>query len=83
MVPPYTSGEEMGSDSFEWTDSTGIHHTFSYRYMIINVVKNLRDKKKTQRPRWALVSDAFAIGSQGAQALCRDIGLDPDEIIKP
>lgn len=32
---------------------------------------------------WAAASDLFEIGSQSATALCRQHGLDPDELLPP
>ena len=31
------------------------------------------------RPRWAVVTEAFGVGSTAARALCRRFDLDPDE----
>ena len=38
---------------------------------------------KIAKPREGVLSDAFAIGSTSARALCRRFSLDPDEMIEP
>lgn len=41
-----------------------------------------RYRSKYGTPRWALVRDAFGVGSGVATALCREFGFDPDEVLK-
>lgn len=54
------------------------------RDLIHGVMRNLQGPAGNTygRPRWAIVTDVFAIGSTSARALCREFGLDPDEQLK-
>ncbi len=38
-------------------------------------------RRRRKLPRWAHVSDAFAMGSTYSRELCRAFGMDPDEEI--
>jgi hypothetical protein len=53
------------------------------RNLIAGVMRNLRGPAGNTygRPRWAIVTDVFALGSTSAQALCREFDLDPDEML--
>lgn len=68
-------------DALQWTDSTKTNHTYPYRLLVENALRNL-NTHSYNRQRWAVVSDLFCIGSQGAIAICREFNLDPDELIK-
>lgn len=54
--------------------------------LIERVVRNVQGPSKYRNkygtPRWALVRDAFGVGSGVATALCRRYGFDPDECLK-
>ena len=54
--------------------------------LIRQVVRNVKGPSKYRykhgTPRWALVRDAFGVGSGVANALCRRYGLDPDEFLR-
>lgn len=54
--------------------------------LIRQAVRNVRGPSKYRNkygvPRWALVRDAFGVGSGVATALCRRYGFDPDEHLK-
>lgn len=54
--------------------------------LIRQVVRNVQGPSKYRykhgTPRWALVRDAFGVGSGVANALCRRYGFDPDEYLK-
>jgi len=54
------------------------------RDLIRNVLRNLQGPAGNTygRPRWAIVTDVFAIGSTAAHALCREFDLEPDELLK-
>lgn len=56
------------------------------RDLIRQVIRNLEGPSKYRSkygaPRWALVRDAFAVGSGVANALCREFGFDPDENLR-
>ena len=55
-------------------------------YLIRQVVRNVQGPSKYRykhgTPRWALVRDAFGVGSGVASALCRRYGFDPDECLR-
>lgn len=54
--------------------------------LIRQVVRNVKGPSKYRykhgTPRWALVRDAFGVGSGVANALCLRYGFDPDECLK-
>lgn len=54
--------------------------------LIRQVVRNVQGPSKYRNkhgtPRWALVRDAFGVGSGVANALCRRYGFDPDECLR-
>lgn len=54
--------------------------------LIEQVVRNVKGPSKYRykhgKQRWALVRDAFGVGSGVANALCRRYGLDPDEYLR-
>lgn len=54
--------------------------------LIKGVVRNVQGPSKYRNkygtPRWALVRDAFAVGSGVATALCRRFGYDPEEYLR-
>jgi hypothetical protein len=56
------------------------------RDLIEGVVRNVEGPSKYRNkygsPRWALVRDAFGVGSGVATALCREFGYDPDEYLR-
>lgn len=43
------------------------------------VMRNLFNRDQATKPRWAVVSDNFGLGSNYSAELCRIYGLDPDE----
>jgi hypothetical protein len=50
--------------------------------LVERAVRNARVRRIGSRePRWAAVSDAFAMGSTYSAELCRRFGLDPNEMI--
>lgn len=57
---------------------------FTERGLIERVVRGIRRplKGNPPRPRWAVAMDVFCCGASVAIALCREFGLDPDEILK-
>lgn len=52
------------------------------RRAVRNVKGPSKYRSKHGSPRWALVRDAFGVGSGVATALCRRYGFDPDEQLK-
>lgn len=52
------------------------------RQVVINVQGPSKYRNKYGTPRWALVRDAFGVGSGVATALCRRYGFDPDEKLR-
>jgi len=56
------------------------------RDLIRQVIRNLKGPSKYRSKhgqfRWALVRDAFGVGSGVATALCREFGFDPEEMIR-
>lgn len=59
-------------------------HHFDERDLIGRVLRNARAVKSQHSGvyRWVWVSDHFGVGSTVAQALCREFGLDPDDMVK-
>lgn len=60
------------------------HQMPSDTSLIHGVLRNLKrtnKNKKAPTPRWAVVTDTFAIGSTSARKLCEQFDLDPDELI--
>lgn len=39
--------------------------------------------RQRKQPRWAAVSQVFALGSSFSHQLCRRFGLDPNEMLSP
>ena len=60
----------------------GVFMEHDYKTMVrIALYKGRRPKiKGFGRPRWAIACDLFCIGGAAAERLCRDLGLDPDEL---
>lgn len=56
------------------------------RDLIRSVIRNLRGPSKYRTKygqyRWALVRDAFGVGSGVATALCLEFGFDPEEQLR-
>ncbi|MBJ2318600.1 hypothetical protein JFT37_08745 [Pseudomonas fluorescens] len=56
------------------------------RDLIRSAIRNLKGPSKYRSKygqyRWALVRDAFGVGSGVASALCREFGFDPEEMIR-
>lgn len=56
------------------------------RDLIRSAIRNLQGPSKYRSKhgqfRWALVRDAFGVGSGVASALCREFGFDPEEMIR-
>ena len=50
--------------------------------LVERAVRNATPRLNGKFPRWAVVVDTFGLGSTYAHDLCREYGLDPDEIIK-
>jgi hypothetical protein len=54
--------------------------------IIEQAVRNMKGPSKYRNKwgtvRWALVRDAFGVGSGVATALCRRFGFDPDEVLR-
>lgn len=58
-------------------------HEFAERDLIERVMRNMRGTTRAiSRPRWALVRDAFGVGSTVARALCHEFNMNPDEELK-
>lgn len=59
---------------------------FEERELLARAVRNVKGPSKYRTkygtPRWALVRDAFGVGSGVATALCREFGFDPDESLR-
>jgi len=49
------------------------------RDLLERAMKNARPQLGLTARRWVVVKHMFAVGSQRAQALCREFGYDPDE----
>ncbi|QIB08976.1 hypothetical protein GZ982_29960 (plasmid) [Pseudomonas fluorescens] len=57
---------------------------FDERSLLEMAVRNMRPSKdQPVRVRWALVRDAFGLGSMAAYAMCREFKLDPEEKVNP
>lgn len=57
---------------------------FDERSLLEIAVRNMRPTKdQPVRVRWALVRDAFGLGSMAAYAMCREFKLDPEEKVNP
>lgn len=57
---------------------------FDDRSLLEMAVRNMRPTKdQPVRVRWALVRDAFGLGSMAAYAMCREFKLDPEEKVSP
>lgn len=54
-----------------------------YRKLLWAVVRNARSyyPKGTKHARWIAVKDTCGCGSTSAMELCREFGVDPDEIV--
>ncbi|MEW5700281.1 hypothetical protein [Pseudomonas synxantha] len=56
------------------------------RDLIRSAIRSLKGPSKYRykhgQYRWALVRDAFGVGSGVASALCREFGFDPEEMIR-
>lgn len=50
--------------------------------LLESAVRAVRGSRRNTLPRWALVRDAFCVGSGVGTALCRRFGFDPEEILK-
>ena len=59
-------------------------HNFNERDLIGRVMRNAQPTKTKGAGiyRWAWVSNHFGVGSTVAHALCKEFGLDPDEMVK-
>jgi len=69
--------------SLRWVDSCGVNHDYGFRQLVENALRSIsRIGQPHDRYRWVIVCEMFCIGSQGAIALCKEFGLDPDELIK-
>ena len=49
--------------------------------MVARAVRNAKPRHTGDAPRWVAVMDTFGLGSTYAHELCRNHGLDPDEIV--
>lgn len=49
--------------------------------LVKRAVMNAAPHKASSAPRWVAVMDTFALGSTYAHELCRNHGLDPDEMV--
>lgn len=57
---------------------------FDERSLLEKALRNLRPKEhQPVRVRWALVRDAFGLGSMAAYAMCKEFQLDPEEKVNP
>jgi len=45
-------------------------------------MRNAENRERGSRPAWAVAKDLFAVGSTVAAAMCRDMGIDPDRVVK-
>ena len=57
---------------------------FDERSLLERALRNIRPAKdQPVRVRWALVRDAFGLGSLAAYAMCKEFQLDPEEKVNP
>ena len=58
-------------------------HQFNERDLIGRVMRNAKPvrSKGSGTYRWSWVCDRFGVGSTVAAALCKEFGLDPDEMV--
>lgn len=55
---------------------------FACRDLLERAIRSLKSPPgQVPRSRWFRATRVFAIGSTTAYALCREFGLDPDELV--
>ena len=56
---------------------------YTERKLVENVLRNMKQQNigRHRRPRWAVITQVFAVGSGAAYGICREFGYDPEEII--
>lgn len=56
---------------------------YTERKLVEGVLRNMAQQNlgRHRRPRWAVITKVFAVGSGVARGLCREFGYDPEEMI--
>lgn len=54
---------------------------YTQKDMFERALRNAKPRDCGEAPRWVAVMDTFALGSTYAHMLCRNFGLDPDEMV--
>lgn len=61
----------------------GVHYT--ERKLVEGVLRNMKQQNlgrhRRPRPRWAVITQVFGVGSGVAHGICREFGYDPEEMI--
>lgn len=59
----------------------GVHYT--ERKLVEGVLRNMKQQNlgRHRRPRWAVITQVFGVGSGVAHGICREFGYDPEEMI--
>lgn len=53
-----------------------------WRRLVERAVRNARPNPGHDAVRWGCVKSIFGVGSTRAQDLCREFGLDPDDVLR-
>ena len=54
---------------------------YTHEELLRRAVRFMRPQRPGIDPRWVTVRNSFGLGSTSARALCREYGLDPEEIV--
>lgn len=59
----------------------GVHYT--ERKLVEGVLRNMKQQNlgRRRRPRWAVITQVFGVGSGVAHGICLEFGYDPEEMI--
>lgn len=61
--------------------STVVVGSLSVDKLLWGALHNAKPRECGEAPRWVAVRDTFAVGSTSAHDLCRENGLDPEELV--
>lgn len=56
---------------------------YTERKLVEGVLRNMKQQNlgRHRRPRWAVITQVFGVGSGVAHGICREFGYDPEEMI--